>query len=95
MTDTVVYTQLNTSAQLGHLEAKIILVEVGAALNYTNRGGNTALMLAAYWGVLVIFHFFTKISPDINIQGVIKSTALHLADDSGSGQCGYYLVITG
>jgi len=41
-------------------------------------------MLAAYWGVLEIFHFFTKISPDINIQGAIKSTALHLADDSVS-----------
>jgi len=75
-------TPLHTFAQLGHLEATNVLV--GAALNYSNRCGNTALMLAAYCRELEIFHYFTKISPLINIQGAIKSTALHLADDSGS-----------
>jgi len=48
LTDTDDSRQLNTSAQLGHMEATKILVECGAALNYTNRCGNTALMLVAY-----------------------------------------------
>jgi len=47
LTDTDDSTPLHTSAQLGHLEATKILVEVVAALNYTNIGGNTSLMLAA------------------------------------------------
>ena len=44
LTDTDGSTPVHTSTQLGHLEATKILVEIGAALNYTNIGCNTALM---------------------------------------------------
>ena len=40
-------TPLHVSAQFGHLDATKVLVEGGAAVNYTNRYGYTPLTVAA------------------------------------------------
>jgi ankyrin repeat protein len=59
-------------------EAKA-LVERVAAINNTNKYGNTPLMIAAYSGKLEFFRYLTQIGADINIRNANNNTALHLA----------------
>ena len=51
------FTPLRFCAEFGHLEATKALVERGAAINYTDRDGNTSLIVAAFKGKLEIFRY--------------------------------------
>jgi len=49
------FTPLRVFAEFGHLETTNVLVRIGAAINYTDRDGNTSLIVAAFKGKLEIF----------------------------------------
>jgi ankyrin repeat protein len=61
------------------LDAAKALVERGAAINNTNKYGNTPLMSAAYGGKLEMFRYLTERGANINIPNANKRTALHIA----------------
>ena len=65
LTNTEEFSPLRISVQFVHLEATKFLVERSAAINNTNKYGNTPLMLAACNDILEIFHYFTEIGADI------------------------------
>jgi ankyrin repeat protein len=50
------FTPLRICAEFGHLETTKDLVERGVAINYTDRDGNTSLIMATLKGKLE--HFF-------------------------------------
>ena len=52
LTDTNDFTPLHFSAEFGHLDATKALVERGAAINNTNKYGETLLMRAVFSGKL-------------------------------------------
>ena len=74
MTNTDEFTPLQISVQFVHLEATKFLVEIGAAINNTNKYGNTPLMLATCNDKLEIFRYFTEIVADIYIRIAICIT---------------------
>jgi ankyrin repeat protein len=73
LTNTDEFTPMPISAQFGHLEATKSLVERGAALNCTNKYGNTPLMVAAYNDKLEICRYLKGMGADINIRGAHNS----------------------
>ena len=61
------------------MDATNILVEKGAAINYTNKYGNTPLMEAAYSGKLETFRYLTEKGTDIYSRDDENNTAFHFA----------------
>jgi ankyrin repeat protein len=54
------------------------LVEIGAAINCTDKYGNTPLMVAAHNDKLEIVRYLTEVDADINIRNANNTTALHM-----------------
>ena len=72
-------TPLHLLARSGHLEATQTFVERGAPVYNANNHGCTPLVLAAGYGYLDLFRYFTLISADINNRDADGNTALHSA----------------
>jgi ankyrin repeat protein len=67
-TDAVALQEVLPFSKNGNLEATKALVERGAALNKTDKNGDTPLLLAATHGKLEIFRYLTEKQADINIR---------------------------
>jgi ankyrin repeat protein len=61
------FMPLHISAECGNVEATKALVGRCAALNNTNKHGDTALNLAAYNGKIEVFLYLTEKGANINI----------------------------
>ena len=77
-------TPLHVSPKCDHLKTAKSLVEGCAAINNTNKYGNTPIKLAAYNGRLEIFPYLKEINPNIIIRNYINRTAMHYAAESGN-----------
>jgi len=60
LTNTQDSTPLHFSAQFGYLEATKALLERGAAINSTDKNGDTPLMVAAFERKLQILRYLTN-----------------------------------
>ena len=68
LTDRDEFKNQGVFAELGHLEATKSLIERGVARNYTDRDGNTSLIVAAFKNKLEIFPYLKEIGADFDIR---------------------------
>jgi len=68
LTDTDEFKPQRVFAELGHLKATKSLIERGVARNYTDRDGNTSLIVAAFKNKLEIFPYLKEIGADFDIR---------------------------
>jgi len=72
--DTDEFTPQRVFAELGHMEATKALIERDAAINYTDRDGNTSLIVIAFKRKLEIFPYLREIGADFDIRDASNNT---------------------
>ena len=74
---------LTADSKRGQLETVKLLLEYGARIDETTRGGETALMKAASTGNADIVRLLVGRGADLNIRSSAGNTALMLAEQKG------------
>ncbi len=69
--------------EFGDLESVKMYWTESIEIDYQEKGGNTMLMLASYYGVEEIFEFLLAKRPNLNLKNDLGQTAADIARGKG------------